>query len=50
MRLVADGAIKPLEAVQSYHAALKKQGVAAVRPLEEDSKVTEAVLKEAAST
>jgi len=50
MRLVADGSIKPLEAVRSYHAALNKQGIAAVRSLEEDSKVTEAVLKEAAST
>jgi hypothetical protein len=49
MRLVADGAMKPLEAVRSYHAALEKQGIAAVRPLEEDSKITEPVLKEAAS-
>ena len=49
MRLVADGSIKPLEAVQAYHAILKKKGIAAVRSLEDDSKVTEAVLQEAAS-
>jgi len=49
MRLVADGAIRPLAAVQEYHATLKKKGIAAVRSIEDDSKVTEAVLKEAAS-
>jgi len=49
MRLVADGKIRPLEAVREYHATLKKKGIAAVRSIEDDSKVTEAVLKEAAS-
>jgi hypothetical protein len=50
MRLVADGAVKPAEAVRSYHAVLKQKGIAAVRSLEDDSKVTEAVLQEAVST
>jgi hypothetical protein len=49
MRLVADGAIKPQEAVRAYHSVLKDKGIAAVRALEDDEKVTEAVLKEAAS-
>jgi len=49
MRLVADGEIVPLEAVRAYHAALKEQGIAPVRSLEDDSKITEAVLKEGAS-
>jgi hypothetical protein len=49
MRLVADGEIQPLEAVREYHATLAKKGIAAVRSIEDDSKVTEAVLKEAAS-
>ncbi len=49
MRAVADGQIKPLEAVKAYHADLKAKKISSVRSLEEDSKVTEAVLKEAAS-
>ncbi len=49
MRAVADGKMSPLEAVRSYHAELKKKGIAAVRSFEEDSKITEAVLKKAAS-
>ena len=49
MRLVADGAVRPLEAVRAYHATLKEKGIAAVRSIEDDSKVTEAVLKEASS-
>jgi hypothetical protein len=49
MRAVADGQMKPLEAVRAYHAELKTKKIPAVRPLEDDSKVTEAILKEAAS-
>jgi hypothetical protein len=49
MRLVADGKIRPLEAVREYHATLKNKGIAAVRSIEDDSKITEAVLKDAAS-
>ncbi|WP_026792582.1 hypothetical protein [Pleomorphomonas oryzae] len=50
MRAVADGELRPLEAVRSYHAVLKEKGIAPVRSLEDDSVVTEAVLKAAAST
>jgi hypothetical protein len=49
MRLVADGKMSPLEAVRSYHGELKKKGIAAIRSLQEDSTITEAVLKKAAS-
>lgn len=49
MRLVADGVISPIKAVRDYHATLKDKGIAAVRSLEEDSKITEAVLKEGAT-
>ncbi len=49
MRAVADGEMKPLEAVKAYHSALKDQGIPAIRSLEDDSSVTEAVLKAAAS-
>lgn len=50
MRAVADGEMKPLEAVKAYHGALKDQGIPAVRSPEDDSAVTEAVLKAAASS
>jgi hypothetical protein len=50
MRAVADGQMKPLEAVRAYHADLKTKNIPAVRPLEDDSKVTEAALQEAVST
>ncbi|MEP0322139.1 hypothetical protein [Bauldia litoralis] len=50
MRLVADGEITPLEAVKAYHATLTEKDIAAVRSLEEDSKITEVVLEEGAST
>ena len=49
MRLVADGKIRPLEAVREYHSILKNKGIVAVRSIEDDSKITEAALKEAAS-
>jgi hypothetical protein len=49
MRAVVDGTMKPLEAVRSYHATLKAGKIPSVRSLEDDSKVTEAVLKDAAS-
>ncbi|MBV1704245.1 MAG: hypothetical protein KGI57_02365 [Hyphomicrobiales bacterium] len=50
MRAVADGEMKPLEAVRAYHSTLKTKKIAPVRPLEEDGQVTEPVLKEAASS
>ena len=49
MRLVADGEMKPVEAVRAYHAALKDRCIPAIRSLEDDNAITEAVLKEAAS-
>ena len=49
MRAVADGDLKPLEAVRDYHATLKKKKIAPSRPFDEDSKVTEIPLMEAAS-
>jgi hypothetical protein len=49
LRRVASHDIGPKEAVKAYHAALQKQGIKPERALEDDSKVTEAVLKEAAA-
>ena len=49
MRAVADGKMKPLEAVKAYHGALRDQRIPAIRSLEDDSSVTEVVLKGAAS-
>jgi len=49
MRPVLEGQFSPLEAVKLYHAALGEQGIAAKRPLEEDARVTEAVLVEGAA-
>src|SRR5208337_117017 len=45
MRAVADGALKPLEAVKAYHDALRIFGAAAARDLADDSEITEAALK-----
>jgi len=49
MRQVADGTIQPKEAVKAYHGELQKQKLTAVRPLEADLEITEAVLKPAAA-
>jgi hypothetical protein len=49
LRRVASRDIAPKEAVKAYHGALQKQGIKAERSLEDDSKVTEAVLKAAAA-
>jgi len=49
LRRVVTGDVKPLEAVKAYHGALQKKGIKSDRSLEDDSKVTEAVLKEAAA-
>jgi hypothetical protein len=49
LRRVASGEVKPAEAVKAYHGALQKKGIKPDRSLEDDSKVTEAVLKEAAA-
>ena len=47
MRAVADGALTPLEAVKSYHAALHKQGLTPMREIAVDSAITESVLESA---
>ena len=49
LRRVASRDIAPKEAVKAYHGILQKQGIKPERSLEDDSKVTEAVLKEAAA-
>jgi DhnA family fructose-bisphosphate aldolase class Ia len=49
LRRVASHEIGPKEAVKAYHGALQKQGIRPERPLEDDSRITEAVLKEAAA-
>ncbi|HYD07812.1 MAG TPA: hypothetical protein VEC60_18905 [Reyranella sp.] len=48
LRRVSSRDLKPLEAVKAYHGILKKQGIKPDRPLEDDAKVTETVLGEAA--
>ncbi|HVM86398.1 MAG TPA: hypothetical protein VMW18_21055 [Candidatus Binatia bacterium] len=49
LRRVASGEIAPKEAVKAYHGQLKKLGIAPARSLEDDSAVTETVLREAAA-
>jgi hypothetical protein len=46
MRRVADGDIRPAEAVRAYHGELQKTGIKPLRPIEQDGEVTEAVLKQ----
>lgn len=48
MRQVADGTIEPEEAVRAYHGDLQRLGLRPARPLEDDRKITEDVLKPAA--
>ena len=45
MRAVADDEIGSEEAVRAYHGALDKQGITPTRPLDEDVRITEDVLK-----
>ena len=45
MRAVADGDLKPSEAVAAYHDALKKQDIVAYRELGKDLAITEAALQ-----
>ena len=47
MREVADGSIKPEEAVRAYHGELSREGYKPVRSLEDDLQITEAPLKDA---
>jgi hypothetical protein len=46
MREVVDGNLSPQEAVRAYHSELQKQGIRSMRPVEEDTEITEAVLKQ----
>jgi hypothetical protein len=46
MRQVADGSVAPAEAVKAYHGELGKQGIRPMRELEDDNRVTEAVLRQ----
>ena len=45
MRQVADGSIGPEEAVRAYHGTLQTDGLTPARSLEDDLKITEAVLR-----
>ena len=45
MREVVDGNLSPTEAVKAYHGELQKQGIRPARTLEDDTAITEAVLK-----
>ena len=45
MRRVVDGELSPEEAVREYHAAIREDGLAPARPLDEDLRVTEPALR-----
>ena len=45
MREVVDGNLSPTEAVRAYHGELQQQGIRPARTLEDDTEITEAVLK-----
>ena len=45
MREVANGSIRPEEAVKAYHGSLQKSGIVPARELATDSAITEKVLK-----
>ncbi len=45
MREVVDGNLSPTDAVRAYHGELQKQGIRPQRMLEDDTEITEAVLK-----
>ncbi len=47
MRQVADGALQPAEAVRAYHGELQKEGIRPLRELDDDNRITEAVLRAA---
>ena len=47
MRVVADGALSPAEAVRAYHDDLQKQGIMPKCALEDDTLITEAALQQA---
>ena len=45
MRQVAEGAVQPAEAVRAYHGELQKEGIRPSRELDDDNRITEAVLR-----
>lgn len=45
MRAVASGDLSPAEAVRSYHGDLQREEIKPLRPLDEDSQITEPALK-----
>lgn len=45
LRLIADGEIKPLEAVKLYHDRLKTAGIKPIRPIARDIQVSSGLLK-----
>lgn len=48
MRQVADGAVKPEDAVRAYHGELQKAGLVASRKLDDDRMISDPILKPAA--
>jgi hypothetical protein len=46
MRQVAEGSIGPAEAVRAYHGELQREGLRPLRDLDDDNRVTEAVLRQ----
>jgi hypothetical protein len=46
MRQVAEGSIGPSEAVRAYHGELQREGLRPLRDLDDDNRVTEAVLRQ----
>ena len=47
MREIVDGTVTPEDAVRAYHAELARDGITPLRPIEDDTRITEAVLKHA---
>jgi hypothetical protein len=50
MREVANGSVQPDEAARAYHGALQRLGIKPARAVEDDSKITEEILKPAGSS
>jgi hypothetical protein len=46
MRQVAEGSVGPSEAVKAYHGELQREGLRPLRDLDDDNRVTEAVLRQ----
>lgn len=48
LREVANGSVEPEEAVRAYHGELQRLGIKPARTIEDDTRITEEVLKPAA--